>query len=458
MEGPILKISEIPVPEVYKESADFRFFLNWFEHALTEIRYDTENILDLYDPLRCKSELLWMLADTMGFKFDDRLPVAFNRLVLLYFMSMIRNKGSKNGMMLAAEVNLAQFNINEYGKSNNVLYDRLEDASIPVNAVYVTPHVKEGYIDVVYFSSQKPVDACIEYVRPLGMYCFQHAGVRVDSRTKISVDARLTNMDEMHVTSHPTRIGHYRRSDYASMQRESSCENSRYVFTYNGNTYYRISDVHEALISSNSEYEFDNSTILRMCQGTATEVFEKYPELKGSMSVSLNKNQVDTTHKRNRVYRNNKDFEKVPTDHINPGYRTLYSLQLCNNEHIVKSMIPEKESEHGEMTESQIFGLGYGPLDVTTHNEDKVDAPEMMFNLIYHKQRDEQYTYSKDGVYDVSTSDDGSRDPSTTPAVNPPMASLGDAIQLPDRTYSNAENGQIGIVDVQGDASTTEEQ
>ena len=201
-----MRISEIPVPEVYKESADFRFFLKWFENALQKVRYDTENILDLYDPLRCKSELLWMLADTMGFKFDDRLPVAFNRLVLLYFMSMIKNRGSKNGVMLAAEVNLAQFNINEYGKQNEILYDRLEDTSIPVNAVYVTPHVEEGYIDVVYFSAEKPVDACIEYVRPVGMYCFQHAGVRVDSRTKISIDARLTNINEVYTTAGPTRV------------------------------------------------------------------------------------------------------------------------------------------------------------------------------------------------------------------------------------------------------------
>ena len=73
----------------------------------------------------------------------------------------------------------------------DILYDRLEDTSIPVNSVAVTPHTAEGYIDVVYFSDRTPIDACIEYVRPLGMYCFQNAGVRMDARTKISIDARL---------------------------------------------------------------------------------------------------------------------------------------------------------------------------------------------------------------------------------------------------------------------------
>ena len=137
-----MKISDIPVPEVYKDSADFRFFLRWFEIALSKVKYDTENMMDLLDPQRCPSHLLWLLASTIGFKYDSRLCSAFNRLVLIYFMSMIRNKGSKTGVTLAAEVNLAQFSINDYGKENDILYDRLEDTSIPVNSVYVTSHTK----------------------------------------------------------------------------------------------------------------------------------------------------------------------------------------------------------------------------------------------------------------------------------------------------------------------------
>ena len=116
-----MNFEDIKVPEVYKrESADFRFFLEWIKICLTHVKYDIEEFFDLYDPLRCKKELLWMLADTMGFKYDDRLPHSYNRLVLLYFMSMIRNKGSKDGVTLAAEVNLAQFNILDYGKENEI--------------------------------------------------------------------------------------------------------------------------------------------------------------------------------------------------------------------------------------------------------------------------------------------------------------------------------------------------
>ena len=78
-----VNLKNIPAPEIYKSSADFRFFLDWFSTALEKTQYDTENLADIYDPLRCPEELLWLLADTMGYKFDDRLPTSFNRLVLL---------------------------------------------------------------------------------------------------------------------------------------------------------------------------------------------------------------------------------------------------------------------------------------------------------------------------------------------------------------------------------------
>ena len=158
-----MKINNISLPEAYLESQDFRFFRSWFDNALQVVKYDIENLFDCYDPLRCKSDLLWMLADTMGYVYDDRLPVSFNRLVLIYFMSMIYTRGSRDGMILAAETNLAQFRIKMVADgytdsegvehpSQEILYDRLEDTSIPVNSVSVIPHPAEGYIDMVYFA------------------------------------------------------------------------------------------------------------------------------------------------------------------------------------------------------------------------------------------------------------------------------------------------------------------
>lgn len=282
-----MRVSDIPIPEVYRDSSDFRFFIKWFDAALDKVRFDTENLVDLFDPQRCPENLLWMLAETMGYKYDDRLPAAFCRLVLLYFMSMIRYKGSKSGVTLAAEVNLAQHNIIDYGKEKEILKNRLEDTSIPVNSVYVTAHTPEGYIEVVYFSDKKPVDACIEYVRPLGMYCFQHSGVAFNARNKISLDARLTNINDARVSEKMTRVGHYSRDDYARMQK-------MYDETY-----------------------------------TAPDYYMQYPK----------KHSNDTDDVRHKAWKRNSKFEGEPT--VNAGYRAMYSLQLSNNEHVTRSLFTE---------------------------------------------------------------------------------------------------------------------
>ena len=370
-----MDIRDISVPEVYKSSSDFRFFIELIAQALTELQYNTENLVDCYDPLRCKSELLWMLAETMGYKLDDRLPTAFNRLVLMYFMSLIRNKGSKDGVTLAAEVNLAQFNILDYGKENDILYDRLEDTSIPVNSVYVTPHPDEGYIDVVYFSTDVPVDSCLEYVRPLGMYMFQSAGVRVDSRSKISVDARLTDKNNLGASIGATHVGHYRREDYARMQKM---------------------------------FHDDETT-----------------------------HTVNTKHTRSKSFYRNSDVEGEPSSRVEPGYRALYSLQLCNNQHIVKSTLKDP-----------IFSLGYGPQDVTTVYDSgylkKKDEPN--WNLRLDKSLERSITP------DVYVNEDDRTGDRTTPrpAINPIMAKMGDAISMnPDNAvYTGVnEDGEIVLVD-----------
>lgn len=373
-----MRIKDISTPEVYKESSDFRFFLDWFDKCLHRIQFDIENMIDIYDPLRCPKNLLWMLADTIGFKYDGRLPASYNRLVLVYFMSMIRLKGSKDGMTLAAETNLAQFNIlrkavtgykdhgGKFIPPKEILSNRLEDTSIPVNSAYVTPHVEEGYIDVVYFSDKTPIDACIEYVRPLGMYVFQTPGVRFDARTKVTVDARLTNSADVGLSFGPTQVGHYRRDDYARMQHMSNEQRQK----------------------------------------------------------------VNTADKRKPVYYRNKTSEGTTSSSVNPGYRALYSLQLCNNEEIVESLI------------EPFFSIGTGPLDVSTRYPDNyLTIPEKhKWNLRYDKAAEERISDEITTIDDKRTKDILT----PRPAVNPIMRTIGDSISLNDDNTSYSKIDKNG--------------
>ena len=348
-----MTFSDIPVPEVYKESADFRFFLRWIELCFSELGNKTNGLINLLDPQRCPSEFLWMLGDTCGYKYDDRMSKAFNRLVLLYFAKLIRYRGCYNGITFAAQLNLAQFNLLNYAKENEALEDRLEDTSVPVNAVYVSSNVEKGYIDIVYYSENIPTDACLEYVRPIGMYCFTHAGVSVNARTKVSIDARLAGMQDLQMKPSPTFVAHYRREDYARLQKYLDPE-------------------------------------------------------------------TDKLAPRRPVYKRNMKYEGQPTIGLDPGYRSLYSLQLSNNEHIVKALLPSLEEPE------KIFDIGYGPQNVeTVYPDDYLKDPDNpMYNLRLNRELEESYSPS---VYTVEQADDIL---TPKPAVNPPMVTLGDAISL----------------------------
>lgn len=364
-----MTISDIPVPEVYKQSADFRFFLRWIDMCFGEVQNKTDNLIDLLDPLRCPTELLWLLADTCGYKYDERASVAFNRLVILYFATLIMYRGSYTGISLAAEMNLAQLNLDDYVKENPALAERLEDTSIPTNSVSIASHPELGFIDIVYFAEKTPTDVCLEYVRPLGMYCFTHAGVVVNARTKVSVDARLTNLNDSGVIPGPAFLAHYRRADYASMQR--FLDNDGHI-----------------VIEPDSRAEL-------------------HPE------------------KRHSVYYRNMKYEKEPVGpYIDPGYRSLFSLQLCNNEHIVKALLPSLE------TPDPIFSMGYGPQDVTvTYPDNYLKHQDMpLYNLRLDRNLEKSFTPS------VYTNEKADTVINPKPAVNPVMTGWGQALSL------NADN------------------
>lgn len=389
-------LSDVSVPEIYKSSFDFRFFLRWFELCLTKTQTDTENLIDLLDPLRCPSKLVWMLADTCGYKYDERVCVAFNRLVILNFASLVRNRGSMRGIIYAAELNLAQFNINNYAQEHEILSERLDDTSVPVNSVSVSAHVDEGYIDVVYVSENLPIDTCIEYVRPLGMYCFSHPGVQFNARTKVSVDARLTSAPGTTLEPGPSFVAHYRRSDYASLQG-------------------KVGSIYQSNYRTQSD-----------------------PEARYESAVD------SLLEKRQKVYYRNKDYEKTPSNSINPGLRTLYSLQLSNNEHIVKALLPSLEEP------DEIFNLTYSPQSTTDTDADAgTFKTSPMYNLGLNKALEESltpevYTVEKaNSVIDIR------------PAVNPVMSCLGDAIAMNNNNtlYTEREKGTdtITIVPVDDD-------
>ena len=134
-------------------------------------------------------------------------------------------------------------------------------------------------------------------------------------------------------------------------------------------------------------------------------------------------------------------FEKGPViGFIDPGFRSLFSLQMSNNEHIVKALLPSLE------TPDPIFSLGYGPQNVETVYPDSYlkDDDDPMYNLRLDKDLEESFTPQ---VYTIEKAESVIN---PKPAVNPVMSKLGDAISLNDRnvayTYVDKDTGNIKSV------------
>ena len=51
-----MRFQDITTPDIYNESWDFRFFLKWIWSCFSKVKYDTEHMSDIYDPLKCKEE------------------------------------------------------------------------------------------------------------------------------------------------------------------------------------------------------------------------------------------------------------------------------------------------------------------------------------------------------------------------------------------------------------------
>ena len=146
------------------------------------------------------------------------------------------------------------------------------------------------------------------------------------------------------------------------------------------------------------------------------------------------KGVVNSRHTRRLLYSRNSDAENRPT--IDAGYRALHSIQLCNNEHIVRSVLPDP-----------IFSIGYGPQDVeTTYGETSLRAKEdKPWNLLLDRDAE------KNATPDVYTAEPNRTKDNVhpRPAVNPIMGKIGDAISFNKQNtkYTKVTDEGIKVVD-----------
>lgn len=142
------------VPESYVSSRDYRVFLRMLGVLLTVFKDNIDSFVSLYSAEDCPDGMLPLLADMVGYKYDEGFSVENNRILIKYFPYLLRNRGSEYGIKLATALSLNTSVSAGYAYSVDnivVLYDR-----------------PTGLIRIFYPYTELINMDLIEVVRPVG--------------------------------------------------------------------------------------------------------------------------------------------------------------------------------------------------------------------------------------------------------------------------------------------------
>lgn len=173
--------SENFVPQIYKNSRDYKALLTLLDIILNLSKHEIDNIKDLYDPMKCPVQLLPYLAEMVGYKYNNKDSVRENRIIIANFAKLIHYRGSETGIKLAAALSL-----NSAGKE-----EEIQDLSF-LQVIY---NRETATIQIFYPREQTKVRNLIDYVRPVGMstslvgamgfYATDQVGVTTDVDIKV---------------------------------------------------------------------------------------------------------------------------------------------------------------------------------------------------------------------------------------------------------------------------------
>ena len=160
-------------PAVYKDSRDYKAFLTLLDSVINISKYEIDNMTDLYDPLKCKYEVLPFLAEMMGYEYNVKDSIDENRVIIDNFSKLLHYRGSETGIKLAASLSL------------NSVGNRAEIADL--RFLEVLYDRENGIIYVVYPRENTKVRNLIDWVRPVGM------------AVELLAADQLTNLDKVQI-------------------------------------------------------------------------------------------------------------------------------------------------------------------------------------------------------------------------------------------------------------------
>lgn len=146
------------VPKTYAKSRDYKAILKLLDLLICSFKSDCDNLSKIFNPMLCPIGLLPSLGSYVGYKYDIKESQYANRLIIKYYQSLIRNRGSLTGIKLAVALAINAYG--EYDIDNISLFDIYYDRDKNIIYVYVYGN---NYINKIY--------DLIEVVRPAGTKC-----------------------------------------------------------------------------------------------------------------------------------------------------------------------------------------------------------------------------------------------------------------------------------------------
>lgn len=141
------------VPEVYSESRDYRVFLRLLSVLISVLKDKVDRVPTLYSSDECPKDLLYLLADMVGYSLDSSRTTQSNRMIISNYPVMLRNRGSRTGLKMAAALSLNS-------KSSSPSYS--------LDSILIEYDFDKGLIKIYYPSDEELDFDLIEAVRPVG--------------------------------------------------------------------------------------------------------------------------------------------------------------------------------------------------------------------------------------------------------------------------------------------------
>lgn len=146
------------VPKAYSKSRDYKAILKLLDLIICSAKSDCDNLSKIFNPMLCPIDLLPSLASYVGYTYDISQTQYANRLIIKYYQSLIRNRGSITGIKLAVALAINAYG--EYDTGSTSLFDIYYNRSKNIIYIYI---YSNNYINKIY--------DLIEVVRPAGTRC-----------------------------------------------------------------------------------------------------------------------------------------------------------------------------------------------------------------------------------------------------------------------------------------------